>query len=111
MFRTGTYNDNTTADLTAQVTWSSTNTAALTISNAATNPGLATGIAAGTATVRARAFWRDGQANVTVSAAPLISITVTPDTLNNVIVGLTSSLAATGLYGVAGNPATQFSMT
>jgi len=106
----GTYNDNTTADLTAQVTWSSTNTAALTISNAATNPGLATGIAAGTATVRAALSGVTGQANVTVSAAPLISITVTPDTLNNVIVGLTSSLAATGLYGVAGNPATQFSI-
>jgi len=106
----GTYNDNTTADLTAQVTWSSTNTAVLTVSNAATNPGLATGIAAGTATVRAALSGVTGQANVTVSAAPLISITVTPDTLNNVIVGLTSPLAATGLYGVAGNPATQFSI-
>ncbi|HJX65890.1 MAG TPA: Ig-like domain-containing protein [Polyangia bacterium] len=106
----GTYNDNTTADLTAQVTWSSSNTAALTMSNAAANPGLATGIAAGTATVRAALSGVTGQANVTVSAAPLISITVSPVALNNVIVGLTSSLAATGLYGVAGNPATQFSI-
>jgi hypothetical protein len=106
----GTYNDNTTADLTAQVTWSSTKTAVLTVSNAATNPGLATGIAAGTATVRAALSGVTGQANVTVSAAPLISITVTPDTLNNVIVGLTSPLTATGLYGIVGNPATQFSI-
>jgi uncharacterized protein YjdB len=47
---------------------------------------------------------------VTVSAAPLISITVTPNPLNNVIILLTSALTATGLYGTAGDPTTQFSL-
>jgi len=105
----GTYADGTTADLTGTVTWSSSNTAIVGVSNAAATPGLATGIAAGTAIVRAAFSGVTGQANVTVSAAPLISITVTPNPLNNVIIGLTSALTATGLYGTAGDPTTQFS--
>ena len=92
------------------MTWSSSNTAILSVSNAAATPGLGTGIAAGTATIRAAFSGVTGQANVTVSAAPLISITVTPNPLNNVIILLTSALTATGLYGTAGDPTTQFSL-
>jgi uncharacterized protein YjdB len=106
----GTYADGTTADLTGTVTWSSSNAAIVGVSNAAATPGLATGIAAGTAAIRAAFSGVTGQANVTVTAAPLISITVTPNPLNNVIIGLTSALTATGLYGTAGDPTTQFSL-
>jgi hypothetical protein len=106
----GIYADGTTADLTGTVTWSSSNSAIVSVSNAAAAPGLATGIAAGTATIRAAFSGVTGQANVTVSAAPLISITVTPNPLNNVIIQLTSALTATGLYGTAGDPTTQFSL-
>ena len=106
----GTYAGGSTADLTSAVTWSSNNTAVLTVSNAIANPGLASGVTEGTATISATFTGITGRKTVTVSAAPLISITVNPSTLNNVIVGLTSQLTATGLYGTVGNTATQFSI-
>jgi uncharacterized protein YjdB len=46
---TGTYSDGSTADLTSQVTWTSSDTSVATISEA----GLATGIAAGTTEITA----------------------------------------------------------
>ena len=92
------------------MTWSSSDTAVLTVSNATSTVGLASGIAAGSATVRATLGNVTGQLKVTVSAAPLISITVTPNPLDNVIVGLTSALKATGLYGDASDTSTQFSL-
>ena len=107
---TGTYADNTTVDLTTTVTWSSTDATILTVSNAAATVGLASGVAAGTATIRAASGNITGTLRVTVSAAALISITVTPSPLNNVIVGLSSPLKAIGLYGDVTNPNTQFSI-
>lgn len=50
---TGTYSDATTQDLTTSVTWSSSNTAAVTVSNAGGSQGLATGIADGISTLSA----------------------------------------------------------
>ncbi len=107
---TGTYADNTTADLTTTVTWSSTNTAILTVSNAAASVGLASGVTAGSASIRAALGNVTGTLNVTVSAAPLISVTVTPTAINDLIVGLTGSLKATGLYGDSTNVNSQFSL-
>ena len=107
---TGTYADNTSADLTTTVTWSSTNTNNLTVSNAAATPGRATAVAAGTATIRATLGTVVGQLNVTVSDRPLISITVAPAAIDALIVGLTSQLKATGLYGDPNDVNTQFSI-
>jgi hypothetical protein len=104
---TGNYANGTTADLTASVTWSSSNTTVLSVSNATAARGQATGMAVGTANVRATFQGQTGSAAVTVSAAPLLSIAVTPNPLN-VPLGITSPLKATGTYGVAGNPAAQF---
>jgi hypothetical protein len=108
---TGTYTDGSTADLTTSVTWASSATATLTISNATGSVGLASGVAAGTATVTATLGTVVGRHNVTVSSASLLSITVNaPASAASLIIGLTAQFTATGLYGVAGNTNTQFSI-
>jgi uncharacterized protein YjdB len=107
---TGTYTDGTTSDLTASVTWSSSNTSVLSVSNASASVGLGTGIAAGSATLKATLGTVNGQLNVTVSAASLISITIAPTTVSSLIIGLTTQLKATGLYGDAADTNTQFSV-
>jgi hypothetical protein len=50
---TGTFSDGTTQNLTAAVTWSSSNTGVATISNAAGSNGLATSVATGATTIKA----------------------------------------------------------
>jgi trimeric autotransporter adhesin len=107
----GTYADNSTADLTTTVTWSSSDTKILTVSNAVGAQGEGSGVAVGTANVRASLGNVSATPyRVTVSEAPLISITVAPNPLDNVIVGLASALKATGLYGDPANVNTQFSL-
>ena len=49
---TGTYTDNSTQNLTNQVTWASAATTVATISNAAGSQGLATSLAPGTALIK-----------------------------------------------------------
>src|SRR2546428_140754 len=71
---TGTYSDFTTQDLTTQVTWSSSNPAFATIGSA----GLATSVAAGTTTITATLGGVSGSTTLTVTAATLSTITVTP---------------------------------
>src|SRR5204862_4862789 len=71
---TGTYSDFTTQDLTTQVTWSSSNTAFATIDSA----GLATSVAAGTTPVTATLGLVSGNTTLTVTAATLSTIAVTP---------------------------------
>src|SRR5207247_3561670 len=71
---TGTYSDFTTQDLTTQVTWSSSNIAFATIDSA----GLATSVAAGTTTITAALGLVSGNTTLTVTAATLSTITVTP---------------------------------
>ena len=94
----GTYSDRSTADLTNSVTWSSSNTTVLSVSNATATRGQATGKAVGTANVQASLSGVTGTAAVTVSAAPLVSIAVTPSPLN-LPLGLTLPLTATATYG------------
>jgi hypothetical protein len=65
---TGTYSNNTTQNLTAAVTWSSSNTGLATISNAAGSNGLATSIAAGSTTITATSGSVSGTATLTVTA-------------------------------------------
>ncbi|MDD2735026.1 MAG: Ig-like domain-containing protein [Desulfuromonadaceae bacterium] len=68
---TGTYSDNSTQNLTASVTWSSSDTSKANISNA----GMANTIAAGTSTIKAMLGSISGTSTLTISGdtAPVIS--------------------------------------
>jgi len=93
----GTYSDATTQDLTDQVTWGSLNPGVATISNALNTEGLATGVAAGTATITAAFNSIAGSASITVTSATLTSISVTPQA-SNVAAGATVQYTAIGSY-------------
>ncbi|MDB5986055.1 MAG: hypothetical protein JWR16_1108 [Nevskia sp.] len=96
---TGTYSDSTMADITTQVTWSST-TAAATISNASGSNGLATGASAGTSTIVAQLGAIQGSSDLTVTSATLTSIAVTPATVT-LPNGRTQQFTATGTFSDA----------
>lgn len=93
----GTYSDKTTADLTVSVSWASTNTNVVAISNAAGQKGQATALEKGTAEIQATLAGVTKAVPVTVSASPLTSIVVKPDTLQ-LILGVKGTLTATGNY-------------
>ncbi len=90
---TGTYTDNSTQDLTSQVTWASATTSVATINSA----GLATGVGAGTSNISAKFNGITGSTVLTVSAASLLSIAVTPGG-PSIDKGLTEQFTATGTY-------------
>jgi uncharacterized protein YjdB len=90
---TGIYSDGTRADLTTQVTWSSSVPG--TVSIDAT--GRATTRMQGQAVIRATLGGVTGTSRVTVTAASLVSISVTPAT-STVMVGGTVVLRAVGNY-------------
>ena len=93
---TGTYADNSTADLTVSATWSSS-TASVSVSNVSGRNGLATALAVGTAQVQASFGGQVGSGTVTVIQAVLTKITVTPNPLA-VVLKLKAPLTATGSY-------------
>ena len=72
---TGKYSDGTTQDLTGQVSWTSNNLNAATISSPG---GLVTGVAVGTSTIQATLVGVSGTLRVTVTPALLEKIAVTP---------------------------------
>jgi hypothetical protein len=88
---TGTYSDGSTQNLTSQVTWASSNTAAATINSA----GLATAVAAATTTISATLGSVSGSTGLTVTPGPL-TITTTALPAATVGVAYTATLAATG---------------
>ncbi len=71
-----TYSNGTSSNCTSSVIWSSSNTAVATISSA----GLASGVAAGTATINAVSGSVTGSSALTVISSTLTGITVTPTT-------------------------------
>lgn len=97
---TGTYTDNSTQDITSQVTWSSSNATIATISNTLGSYGLATSAGVGSATISATSG--------TISASTLLTVTSgTGPTLNSItispagptiLVGATQQFDATGNY-------------
>ncbi len=90
---TGTFTDFTTQDLTATAAWTSGNTAIATVAG-----GLATGVAVGgPATITATSGGISGTANLTVTAATLVSIQVTPPA-PSIAKGTTQQFTATGTY-------------
>jgi hypothetical protein len=94
---TGIYSDGTRQDLTTQATWSSSNTTVAAISNASGSQGLATTLATGTSTIRATFGGMSGSGVLTVTAATLVSISVTPPN-PSAAKGTTVAFVATGLY-------------
>ena len=93
----GVYSDNSTVDLTASATWASSNTAKVTVSNAAGSRGLVNAVAQGSANVTATYGGMTAQSTVTVSAATLASIALTP-TSASLALGVTQQFTATGTY-------------
>ena len=89
---TGNYTDGSTQNLTAQVVWSSSNTAV-----ASVTAGLVKTNAEGSATVTAADVQIQGAAPVSVSAPALVSISVTPPAAT-VAQGLSQQFTATGTY-------------
>jgi len=94
---TGTYTDNSTQPLTTSVTWSSSATTVAAISNAPGSNGLATSISQGPATITATLGTISGSTNLTVTAATLVSIAITPSS-PSIADRTTQQFTATGTY-------------
>lgn len=71
------------------VTWTSSNSAVATVSST----GVVTGVAPGPVTITATSETKFGTASVTVTLAPVASVTVSPPTANVVIAGTTALTA------------------
>lgn len=91
---TGTYSDGTSKDLTTTATWTSSATAVATV-GAAT--GLAAAVGSGSATITATVNAIHGQAALTVSAATVSSVSVTPTT-PTLYAGQTQQFKAVAIY-------------
>jgi uncharacterized protein YjdB len=76
---TGIYTDSSTQDVTNQVTWSSSNPAIATVSNAEGSRGLATTVGVGSTTITATLGDKSGSTTFSVSPAALVAIAVSPD--------------------------------
>lgn len=94
---TGTYTDGTELDLTATATWTSSNPGVTAVSNAPGTEGLATALALGVARVTATLGSISGSSEVTVNAAELIAVFLSPATAQ-VALGRTLQLTAFGRY-------------
>ena len=89
----GTFSDNSTENLTSQVTWASATTSVATITAA----GLATGVASGTSAITATLDGVTASTVLTVTDASLLSIAVTPAS-PSVPKGETEQFTATGTF-------------
>ena len=94
---TGVFSDHSTQDLTAQVSWASGNTAVAAVGTGASNPGLLKATSVGTATISAESGSISGSAALTVTAATLVSIQITPQA-PSIAAGTTQQFTATGTY-------------
>jgi uncharacterized protein YjdB len=94
---TGTYTDNTTPDLTKQVTWTVIDPSVAAVSNAADTNGLITALAVGSATVSATLGSVFGTTTLNVTAAVMVSIEVDPYSASTVV-GVTRQFTASGVY-------------
>jgi uncharacterized protein YjdB len=93
----GTYSDGSTQTLTNSATWNSSDPAVATISNSAGTQGLASAASAGMTTITAASGSVSGSASLTVSAATLVSIAVSPES-PTISLGVNQQFTATGTY-------------
>lgn len=92
---TGTYSDASTDDITSQVAWTSANTGIASINS---TTGIATGVAVGSATVTAAlGSITSPAADLTITAAVLTGISITPTTASTAK-GIPVAYVATGTY-------------
>jgi YD repeat-containing protein len=91
----GTNTDGSTVDLTSVVFWNSSNTGIVTISNAASSKGIATGVAPGIATISAASGTISGQ--ITLSVSGLGAVFLSPPN-PSVLVGQALRLSATAVF-------------
>jgi 6-phosphogluconolactonase (cycloisomerase 2 family) len=94
---TGILTDNSKQDLTSSVTWASSAPAVASVSNASGSNGLVTTAVAGSTTITATTGGVVGSAALTVTAATLESLNVTPANAK-LVANLTQQLQATGIY-------------
>jgi YVTN family beta-propeller protein len=94
---TGTYTDNSTQPLTSSVNWSSSDATVASISNASGSSGMASSVGQGSATITATMGAISGSTGLTVTAATLVSIAITPVS-PSVTDGATQQFTATGTY-------------
>ncbi|EMJ97130.1 bacterial Ig-like domain, group 2 [Leptospira sp. B5-022] len=97
---TGSFSDGTTQDLTSTVTWTSSVTSVATINNTNSGKGLANALSLGTTTITATSGSFSGNTVLTVSAAALVSIQITYNSVNPITIpkGINPQLTATGTY-------------
>ncbi|WP_016750243.1 lipoprotein adhesin LigA, partial [Leptospira kirschneri] len=94
---TGIFTDNSNSDITNQVTWSSSNTDILTVSNTNAKRGLGSTLKQGTVKVIASMGGIESSVDFTVTQANLTSIEVSP-TRASIAKGLTQKFTATGIF-------------
>lgn len=95
---TGTFSDGSTQDLTASVTWTSSDPNVATLSTTAGSEGLATGANLGTTTITAAsAGGVTASAPLTVTNANLVSLAVSPNAPGNAL-GTQRQFTVTGTY-------------
>lgn len=91
---TGTFSDGSVQDLSAQATWASSNESVAPVSSS----GLVTGLALGTASVTVTLGTFLATTDVTVTAAALQRLELTPATQLTLPLGVTRELVATGFF-------------
>lgn len=94
---TGIFSDKTTMDISSVVTWTSSNAAFVTISNAPGTHGLATAVAPGAVTIAATYMGISGSKPLTATAAVLVSIQVNLPA-PSVACGFPQQFTAVGVY-------------
>ena len=94
---TGTFSNGDTQDLTAFVTWTSSDPSVATISNTQGSAGETLGIQPGTTTISAVFGGQAGTATLTVNNSTLNLIAITPQTAS-IQVGTTRQFTATGTF-------------
>ena len=92
----GTFSDGSAQTL-ASVLWSASSPATAPISDDATNPGVAVGVAQGTTTITASAAGISSSTTLTVTGPTLASIALTPQDAT-IPLGTTQQFTATGVY-------------
>ncbi|WP_161938609.1 Ig-like domain-containing protein, partial [Leptospira interrogans] len=94
---TGIFTDNSNSDITDQVTWDSSNTDIVSISNASDSHGLASTLNQGNVKVTASIGGIQGSTDFKVTQAALTSIEVSP-TRTSIAKGLTQKFTAIGIF-------------
>lgn len=89
--------DGATVDVTTVTTWTSNNTSVATLSNAAGTHGRASGVSAGSTTITAAYAGLTASTSLSVTAATLVAITITPYSASTAV-GTKKQLIASGLF-------------